>query len=382
MKRCIFTVLLLLAFKPALPVNPGDEGARIVHEKLYYRAVQNLTGGDGESKAEAALFFGSRRNPRYIRILGRELLKDLDVKSTYRVFPVNDPFVKSNIAWALGEIRHQKALPYLIQALAKTSEFIDEEAKRIEARQKREIERTAEEEKGNAKDDYLKFSINKGRVMLIVEPRDRPGPLLYKNTHALPYSPDVYWSISDEFKEFLVPNQGDQAQRIRMYGFNYVNLAFHIFDAVGKIYHFELDKTRVKDSDVEAVSAYLKHGYGFIRGAAAVCLGMIGSAKALGALEARFADETDPEVLARISHAMMRNDKGQTKHYVNLLKLLEHDERNVRFAAAIGLRELHLGESLVALKEAFRLEDDDVIRQILNEAIDAAYLDSLRPVPH
>ena len=389
MKRLAPVILLLLmgTAGPLPAINPSDVEAVKVHKKLYEKNEKWLTLGVAHQRVQAALFFGARRNPRYVRVLNRELLKRLDKNSVYLNLPDNDPLIKSMIAWSLGQIRHHKAIPSLVKALEKTNEIIDMESdkirKLVEAEKQRYEKDSKEYKESLEKAGNFEGVINNRPLYRIIMERDAPGPTLYRGKngeHEIPYSPDIYWSISDEFKFLVAPPVQDSVARIRIVGFNYVNLAYYLFDAIGEIYYWEKEKWRVKKEHVDAVNAYMTHRFPFIRGAAAISLGKIGSPDARAALKDAFANEKDNEVRVKICHGILMNDKTAVSYYKTVLELLQSDERDVRFAAAITLRDIPFGESGVALKEALKLENIEPIRRVLQEAIKKAYIESLLEV--
>lgn len=375
MKRLLLLLLLLGAFWPSVAIPPSDVEAYLVHQRLYNKAEHHVQYGNAEQRLQAALFFGARRNPRYVRLLAKELLQELDPSDPYFNMPRNAPVVKSYLAWALGHIGHTKAVPYLLKALDTVSKTLAEESKRIAQAKEDEKQRYAKD--ANTKTG--RGVINDDPVRRIILEKRRPGPYLEGKEHALPYSPDVYWSLSNEFREMMAPDLTDSNIRVRLMGFNWVNTAFYIFDAIGDIYMEKLHKDRIDPEHANAVGKYLAlPNYDFIRGAAAVCLGKIGSPKAIALLESAYESEKDTEVRAKIAHAILRNDRGKTKFYLDLLKYLADDQDNVRFPAAVALRDLKMGESLVPLQEAHAVENVASIREILAEAIEQARIDNLR----
>ena len=375
--------------------DPTGVQAHKLHEKRYRKAEADLARASAESKVRAALFLGAYQDTRFVRNLGRELTKELDVKHPYLNFPRNDPYVKAHIAWALGRLRHKKGLPYLITALLKTQQILQAEAKKIEDLQKKAADRYSKEKK--AYDDKKKaggfVTANDSPVKVIVEEKYGPGPMLYKGNHVLPYSPDVYWSVSDDFKNLIAPDRTAQDHRIRLKNYNYVNLAFNIFDAIGEIYYWyrikfkTVERVRINNDHVDLVANFMdpapeKKNYAYLRGAAAIALGKIGNKRAMDRLQERFGAEKSVEVRAKISYAILLNDKSRTNHYMNLLRLLESDDRDVRYISAIALRDLAMEESIEALKEAKRIESNTVIHAIIKQALKSSRRSSLTPLPY
>ena len=59
--------------------------------------------------------------------------------------------------------------------------------------------------------------------------------------------------------------------------------------------------------------------------------------------------------------------------------MLKDDDKRVRLEAAMALRELALGESISPLYEAYRLEESELVRNVIDQAIRNAELDNLFP---
>ncbi len=375
MRRLFIIVGICSALGTASAVQPGDVEARLIHERLYKKAEHDISFGDAEQRLNAAIFLGARKNTLYVRLLGRELLRELDHKDPYINLPRNSPAVKAYMAWALGRIGHPKGVPFLIRALEVVGRNMAEDKRQVEIEKKAEDERYRKE--GETKPN--RGITNDDPIRRIVLEKRRPGPYLQSKKHALPYSPDVYWSLSNEFRDMMAPDLTSSTVRVRFMGFNWVNTAFYIFDAIGDTYLDTLHREGIDAKHVDAVAAYLgPDNYNFIRGAAAICLGKIGNSRAIRALEEAYGKEKSEEVKAKIAHAVLKSDKTMAKYYVDLLKYLEDDRDSVRYPAAVAFRDLKMGEAIVALREARKVESVASIREILDEAIDHARIDSLR----
>ena len=351
-------------------------GPDALHEETirnsYEKAQRYLKTGTAEERAYAAQFLGLKQNSRYVRDLGDELNHDLDQESPYLEMVHNDPYIKSKIAWALGNIGHKNGLPYLLRALENTFLIIKERRKDYDYRLGRERQRYAEDltRAQQQKNATGGISINREPMHEVFIPEERPGPLLLTNEHGFQYSPDMYWSLSDEFKHAIAIDMGNETNRLRKFGFNYINLYFYIIDAIGEIYQLEPHKENVKVEDVRKVALYLNNEYySFVRSAAAVALGKIGSPAALKILEDQYGVEKDPEVKVKLLHALLHNKATNYKYFKDLLELLKSNANNVRYAAAVAFRDLNSGESLSYLIEAEKVEGQNIIRQVLAEAI-------------
>ena len=375
MKRLLFIVGLFSTLGAVWAIPPSDVEARLIHEKMYRTAEQHIQFGDAEQRLNAALFLGARRNPLYVRLIGRELIKELDHRDPSFNLPRNSPAAKAYMAWAIGRIGHTKGVPYLLQALETVRGTLAEEKRQVDLLKKAEAERYRKDTETRPKTG----NINDDPIRRIILEKRRPGPYLESQKHALPYSPDVYWSLSNEFREMMAPDLTQSSMRVRFMGFNWVNTAFYIFDAIGDIYEDTLNREGIDSKHVDAVAAYLAPAnYGFVRGAAAICLGKMGNTRAIKALEQSYAKEKSDEVKAKIAHAILKSDKAMTGYYLDLLKYLDDERDNVRYPAAVAFRDLKMGEAIVALKEARRIESVPSIRDILDEAIDSARIDNLR----
>ncbi|MBI39181.1 MAG: hypothetical protein CMF59_06255 [Leptospiraceae bacterium] len=348
MKSAKLMALGLIAAMAAGPLMAGaEDDAKAYYAKRSEQALKDLDFGTMEQKLLATYYMGAPARPQFVRPLGRELLENLEDPALRNSAP-NDPIVKSHIAWALGQIGHDAAVPYLLEAAEKVNAIIEEKRKAVEAaRQKRSPE---------------------SHEFLIQQ--DEPGPFLSSTEVPFPYSPDVYWSVADEFKSVPAVNLSAEDHRARIEGYNYVNVLQHIFIALGKI--------RQKES-AEKIVPYLDHPYPAVRQEAALALGKIGSLAALEALERSFQNEKVPAVRARIAFSIFLNDHTRVKYYQEILTMLKDNDVRVRLEAAKALRELALGESISPLFEAQRLEESVLVRTVIDQAIEHAERNNLFP---
>lgn len=330
------------------PIMAGaEDDAKEYYAKRTEEALRDLHYGSFEEKIRAIYYMGAPARNRFVRPLGRELLANLD-DPALRQAPPNDPFIKAHIAWALGQIDHKAGVPYLLDASDKVAAIIEEKRKAVDAARQ------------NRSDTSHRFLLQ----------QDEPGPFLSSAEPVYPYSPDVYWSVADEFKAVPAVDLTAEDHRARLRGFNYVNVMQHILMALGKI---------ADPESAEKVVALLNHPYPAIRQEAALTLGKIGSLTALEALERAFQNEKDPTVRARIAFSIFHNDHTRVKYYQEILNMLKDNEVRVRLEAAKALRELALGESITPLYEAYKLEESELVRSVINQAIQNAELDNLFP---
>lgn len=366
----IATALAVLVF-PMHQVRGGTQDDAIaLWTKRYKQAYKDLRFGHTFEKIEAARLMGKHKKARYIRPLGKELLRDLD-NPTYRRMPTNDPYVKSEIAWAMGEIGHKQAVPALLQALATSLTIVDEELKATDAIRK--MERENSDALATARGEDVN---DPGRVRPVTLDRSRPGPFLVEG-YSFPYSPDMNWSQSDEFKHILAIDDNAEDHRIRLLGANYMNLIRALFMALGEIG----DESAVDGVDpFPGVGNYLTHRIPFVRGFASHALGKIGTLKALSLIDQHYPNEQVDTVKVRIAFSVTDSDKTRFEYYNELLRYLALDDDRVRYLAAVAMRELSMGESLDHLRDAHSIEHDPVIRGVLHEAIHNAEVDSIIPV--
>ena len=338
----------LIGLFSAGPLMAGaEDDAKAYYEKRTEEALRHLDFGTMDQKILAIYYMGAPARAQFVRPLGRELLENLD-DPALRKAPQNDPYIKAHIAWALGQIDHEAAVPYLLDALEQVNAIVDEQRKAVEAARQKRSPQSHE---------------------FLIE-QDEPGPFLSSRDVPFPYSPDVYWSVSDRFKAVPAVNLAAEDHRAMLKGYNYVNVMQHIFIALGKI--------RAKES-AEKIAPYLNHPYTGVRQEAALALGKIGSLTALEALERAFQNEKDPSVRARISFSIFLNDHTRVKFYQEILTMLKDNDVRVRLEAAKALRELALGESITPLFEARRLEESALVRSIIDQAIYNAEHNNLFP---
>lgn len=367
MHRIIGSLLILLV----LPVYAGSEDDIIrFNQQRMEEAMRNLANGSSDTKYLAALYMGGSRNPRFVRPLGRELLAGLkdprgprdpasrdiavacgpELKEVCPPTATQDPFIKSGIAWALGNIGHQAGVSFLKEAMVLVVARLEEDLKQTAAR---------------------RSALKEGEyVNQIILDRNVAGPAQLRQGYVFPFNPDVHWSESDEFKTIPSPNFDDEGHRIRMNGYNYVNVASDILRALGQI----------RDpAALETIQAYLEHPIKSVRGAAMLAAGGQGKA-ALPLLLAAMDKEKDNAMKARLCRAILIVDKAQAATFKSLVSLMKDRERGVRIEAILAFRELAMAESSDELKEALRVEEDDSLRQLLAEAIHNAELDAVLPV--
>lgn len=364
----IIGLILILCALPATGESVQDH--REMYDKIYSKAVQDLLNGNVDEKIDGVIKLGGHRVQQYVRPLGEELNRDLGDPQLSKT-PTNDPYVKSQIAWAMGRMGHRWSIPYLTQALKTSISMMDEKVK--QADKKRE------------------FVKKEGIEAFVLSP-EREGPALMSD-EPVPHggSADAYWSISDELKEdiAITPLTSEQ-DRLRLIGFNYVNLTVNIIRAIGEVgrqnevYFKSINPTdesnKLMGEAIDSLVIGLKHGIVSVRGAAALALGDYGTTKSQDALKEHFAAEKDFSVKVRVARAILENDKSQTQYYTFLLDSLPSPEMEVRRQAAIALLELKMGESVFALRDALEVEPNVVVRQILKEAIYYAEVDNILPV--
>lgn len=366
--RRILSVLILLIL---CPVYAGSEDDIIrYNQQQMEEAMRNLANGSSDTKYLAALYMGGSRNPRFVRPLGRELLAGLkdprgprdpasrdiqvacgpELKDVCPPTATQDPFIKSSIAWAMGQIGHKAAVPFLKEAMVLVVARLEQDLKQTQAR---------------------RASLRNGEyVNEIVMDRNVAGPAQLRPGYVYPFNPDVHWSESDEFKTIPSPDFENEGHRIRMNGHNYVNVAANILQALGQI----------KDpSALETIQAYLEHPIKSVRSAAILAAGRQGKA-ALPLLLSTIEKEKDNAMKARFARSILFVDKAQAATFKTLVELLKDRERGVRIEAIFAFRELAMAESADELREALRVEEDDSLRNLLKEAIGNAELDAVMPV--
>lgn len=365
--------ILGIAGSPVLGGTQDD--AIAMWQEIYRQAYQDLRFGSTFEKIEAARLFGQHGKSRYVRPLVDELNSQLD-DPIYRKTPINDPFVKSEIAWALGEIGHPHAVPGLLQALASTVAILDSQIQANVERREKEYATAAELEQQRQAATTAGDTVPKVRV-IILDP-DQPGPFeLEELRHQFPYSPDQFWNVSNRFKDIPAVDDSAEDHRILLEGATYMNLVRALLTALGEIG----DEKAIEGVDPHAgVKEYLSSRYPFVRSMAAKSLGMIGSEAALTLLDQRYGEEPDDRVKVRIALAVLRNDKTRTNYYNELISFLKSDVQEVRFQAAVALRTVAMYEAIENLRAALDIEADPTIRSILEEAIHQSTLDGIIPV--
>lgn len=329
--------------------NAGDDDeTKKYYEKLYTILERDLEKGTAFEKINAIHYMASLRKYRFVRPLSRELLKGLE-DPFYRKMAAFDPYIKAGIAHALGEIGRKEGLEPLKKALEIVNKIILEEKDKYNQNvQKAQQEKSYE---------------------LFYE-RSEMGPAMLSDEYKYPTSPDAGWSIADDFKKFIAIDPKDEWMQIRMKGYNYVNVAFHIIQAIGNIKQPE---------GADTIIPFLEHPYKDLRLSTALALAKIGTLKSLEALEKRYNAESDDQVKARIAFAILFNDNTRGQYYKALLGFLRHPDPKVRYDVASAFRELSFGEAYYDLSDAFLLEDNPVVKKVLQQAIYNAYMDNLFP---
>ncbi|MCB1174854.1 MAG: HEAT repeat domain-containing protein [Leptospiraceae bacterium] len=375
----IVTTAMALVF--SMPVMAGSEDDAIaLWKQKYADAIRDLRFGSTFEKINAARLLGAHRKSEYIRLLGAELLNNME-QQKFLQMSTNDPFVKVHMAWALGEIEHPLAIPDLSRALDISMELVkkdnelvkqisDQQTGRNEAFQKYldDTENKLRQERGlpaKDKDDPYKIQVVKMGY-------DRPGPLVNPG-HAYPNSPDMYWSLSDEFKGQSY-NYRFEDQRVRMEGgANWMNLVREIFASLGKIEHADA---------IDGVKKYLDSDYPIVRAYAAQSLGNIGRSVAAAplALKEKYATEKNERVKIYMAWAILVNDKSAFEQYQDLLKFLQSPDDLQRYDCIRVLSDLAMGESEEPLKAALKVEHRSTLRRMLQQAIHRSKIDNILPV--
>ncbi len=368
-QKLISLVLCLIASMAVLsPIKAGSEDdARRNNEIALLRSARELEFGNTDEKIRAAQYMGSVKSRRFVRLLGSELRNGLDNPELRRT-PTHNPYVKYQIAWALGNIGHPDALPDLFAALEITGKLLDESIK--------ETEDLRKSEEGK----------NSWRVIL---DHNKPGPALLRDGALYPASPDVYWSVADEFKRETV-DMSDEGHRVRLEGYNYLNLISAIMRAIGEItlkqsQNFMNSRhagntQSILDSSLNALKPFINHPIPLVRAAAISGICNVRSLQSAIVLEDQFKKEEDPLVKVRISYGILVIDKSKFEYYRTIIESLHSPLRSVRTEAAISLRELAMGEAVHELEEALTLEQYHEVRTILQEAIHNAQLNILLPI--
>ncbi len=379
MKGC---TLILLSSLLLIPVGlAADAEGEFLSQLAVSKHLRSLHGDQPEAKIDAILYLSASRKPRFLRPLGTELLANLDKDSGTLFAAPQDPYIKSLLARGLGRMGRPEGLYYLSIALQRTEEIIADQKKRSMARWESD-KRFAESENGKGEKtnnpESKEQSINARAIPRLTLEADRPGPALMRTGHSIPFSPDVHWSVSDEFKDAVV-DVSDDTHRMRLRGYNYTNVAVAILIAYAEIFEEVGEKGRGDHgpAHVDLIRKFLKHEYAAVRSAAARALGQLGGRTALSSMDEQLKAEKDNVVRVILCRGVLEADRTRTDCYGQLLEALKHPDRDPRLAAAIALRELAFGESLPLLRDALALEETADIRRILSEAIQRATVDSL-----
>ena len=357
---CLFYSFSFVSLQAQAHLKLQEDAAQ-TWEDIYSRAMKNLRHGSSREKVQAAYVLGTQRNPRFLRPLLEELLKDLK-PDRQMVHAEDSPHVKSAIAWAVGHIRHPIAIPPLLRALDLSIQLSQAEIKKAEEKAAR---RQGGEEQGEPKQGLAKVKD------LIIKPSS-PGPFLeHRKSPGFYYNGDKYWSLSDELQGKGSWLSLERPEEIARFGANYTNLARSIFIALGKIsspraiekIHFYLNSPSSSDA---------------IRSYAGFALGDIGESKAVENLVQAFEKEKVPLIKIAMAYAILRNDKARFSVYKSLLSFLKMGTSRQRLAAARAFEKLAMGEALENLKAAYVLENDMRIRLTLERAIHNAKDNLLR----
>jgi HEAT repeat protein len=344
----------------------GDDSVIVMYERIYATAMKNLDSGTVEQRVMAAYILGSQRVVRYTRPMADALIRDMN-NPDYLKLPHNNPFVKAQIAWALGNIGRREAVPDLLVALDSTLKLIEADLK---------------------KTGELRAKIGSSPFPVVLD-RTEPGPALLKKGNELPYSPSVYWSVADDLKKITVdPN--DEGHRVLLEGYNYINQAMAIIEAIGRIGENYVKHSNESIPDegaaallkqsADALIPILSHRIPHIRIAAAEALGNIGTAEAIVALEKAFAEEKDNLVRPMICRSVLYNDRSKFAYLQEMIRLLSDHDREVRIETIRTIRDLGLSESAEYLKRALVVEEDPVLKKLIQEAIHSAEYNAILPV--
>lgn len=366
MKSMQFSKLRIIALVAALAAPAAlfagaEDDAIAMWTKIYNQALQDLQNGSTFEKIEAARLMGAHKKDRFLRPLERELIEDLEDAALRRA-PINDPYVKTEIAIALGSIAHERSVPALLRAIEITRTIIGERLQ--QTRQDQQAIRQRQEQLQQAEGDNPELNI--GRVALA---EDRPGPFNQEG-HQFAYSPDMFYNVSDRFKDRPVDPDAED-HRIQLEGYTYFNLVRAAMLALSRI---------GSPDATDGLKPYLEDELPFMRMFSAYALGGIGSVEALSAMEAVYANEADEEVKTVLAFSILRNSKARIQYYDYLRESLKSDDLPRRMRAAMALRDLAMGESIEDLREALRIEADPTLRGVLEAAIENANRDNIMPV--
>ncbi|MDH5657531.1 MAG: HEAT repeat domain-containing protein, partial [Spirochaetia bacterium] len=215
-------------------------------------------------------------------------------------------------------------------------------------------------------------------------------PTHLKKGHRFPDSPDIYWSLGEDFKSTMGANPDSIDDRVKLQGYNYVNVALSIIDAIGEI--SMLNKHQIPpgsagvplkkklDESRDLLIKLLSHNLSYIRGGASLALGQIGDKETMDILEKKFEEEKEMAVKTQIARSILWNDRTRSKVTNTLLEMLTSDEFEVRMEASRALRDVGLGETLTYLLAALDIEEDKRLQRILKDAIFNAQIDNVMPV--
>lgn len=379
MKRSVHLALALaILISGSMTLHAGSEDdAKVLWKKRYEKAVRDLQFGNSEEKLAAVMVLGGHRKAAYVRKLGDELLRDMTPEhQKYLRFPTNDPFVKTAIAWAIGRTEHKAGVPYLLQALDITTDLMKKDLEQRATSEKALVEFSEQNRKAEIADQNKLRQArglpatdpeDKYKVVMVKPGYDFPGPLK-TGKHAFPNSPDMHWSLAEDFRSMSYVD-ADPSHRMRMRGGNYMNMMRAIFWALGSI---------GSEEATESVKKYLTHEMPAVRAYAAQSLGMIGTSLSV---EEAYAAEKNTRVKVYMTFAVLRNDKTKTTFYLDLVnKYIKDNNDLVRFDSAVVLRDLAMGESEQILRDALFIEDRPIIRSILEQGIYVTRRDNIMPV--
>jgi HEAT repeat protein len=235
--------------------------------------------------------------------------------------------------------------------------MMDEQAKAIKEKQERTMRLYGSAEK--AKEGSVVLDLNK------------PTPGRLKAGFRYPASPDIYWSVADEFKNLIAPDPEFETHAIRLQNYNYINLAQALLLAIAEIGSSEA---------IDAIKPYAAHPLRYLRSYAALALESTRNKAALGPLKERLASEEDPVVKVYLNRAIVMLDKSSTASTRDLLKSLKSDDQEVRLMTVHALNDLGMGETENFLRAALEIENNEAIRSVLLSAISNAQLDNAMPV--
>ena len=382
--RMIPGALPLLILAALLPVAAfADAEGDFLNQRAVEKDLRNLADDRSEAKIDAIYHLSAAKQARFLRPLGAELLRSLDKDSPTLFAAPFDPYIKSLLARGIGRMGRPEGFYYLALALTRTEEIIVEQKKRVSQRWERERkfadEMNASNSKTDTKNEKAEVSINDRAIPRLSLEADRPGPALMRQGHSMPFSPDVHWSVSDEFKAVTV-DPDDEAHRMRLRGYNYTNVAVSLLDGFADLFEEIGEKMRgdYGPTHVEQLKKFLKHDYPSIRSASARALGQLGGLTALAALDEHLKAEKDSVVRTQVCRGVLAADRTRTDCYKQLLDALRSPDRDERLASAVALREMAFGESLPLLRAAYELEGVPELRSVLREAIGRAEVDSLQ----